>query len=149
MIITLGEEGALVYDGATAVHFEAFPIEVIDTTGAGDAFNGALAVGLSAGGSLEQVIPLVQLGIDDSPRRNDLTEGLSHEQALIEIPADINDVEQKSGEIASQWREATRSAFAEAFAAGYLVKGFYRGNRGDQMVGRYLLKRGENIDDIN
>jgi ribokinase len=58
VIITLGEEGALVYDGGTAVHFEAFPIEVIDTTGAGDAFNGALAVGLSAGGSLEQVIPL-------------------------------------------------------------------------------------------
>ena len=58
VIITLGEEGALVYDGATAVHFEAFPIEAIDTTGAGDAFNGALAVGLSAGGSLEQVIPL-------------------------------------------------------------------------------------------
>jgi ribokinase len=58
VIITLGEEGALVYDGATAVHFEAFPIEVVDTTGAGDAFNGALAVGLSAGGSLEQVIPL-------------------------------------------------------------------------------------------
>jgi ribokinase len=58
VIITLGEEGALVCDGATAVHFEAFPIEAIDTTGAGDAFNGALAVGLSAGGSLEQVIPL-------------------------------------------------------------------------------------------
>ena len=58
VIITLGEEGALVCDGATAVHFEAFPIEVVDTTGAGDAFNGALAVGLSAGGSLEQVIPL-------------------------------------------------------------------------------------------
>ena len=58
VIITLGEEGALVYDGATAVHFEAFPIEVVDTTGAGDAFNGGLAVGLSAGGNLEQVIPL-------------------------------------------------------------------------------------------
>ncbi|HET8530260.1 MAG TPA: ribokinase, partial [Methylomirabilota bacterium] len=58
VIITLGEEGALVCDGATAVHFEAFPVEAIDTTGAGDAFNGALAVGLSAGGSLEQVIPL-------------------------------------------------------------------------------------------
>ena len=58
VIITLGEEGALVCDGTTAVHFEAFPVEAIDTTGAGDAFNGALAVGLSAGGSLEQVIPL-------------------------------------------------------------------------------------------
>jgi len=33
-------------------------VEVVDTTGAGDAFNGALAVGLAAGGSIEQIIPL-------------------------------------------------------------------------------------------
>ena len=58
VIITLGEQGAFVCDGASAVHFEAFPVEAVDTTGAGDAFNGALAVGLAAGGSLEQVIPL-------------------------------------------------------------------------------------------
>ena len=58
VIITLGEQGALVCDGAAVVHFEAFPVEAVDTTGAGDAFNGALAVGLAAGGSLEQVIPL-------------------------------------------------------------------------------------------
>jgi ribokinase len=58
VIITLGEQGALVCDGSSAVHFEAFPVEAVDTTGAGDAFNGALAVGLAAGGSLEQVIPL-------------------------------------------------------------------------------------------
>ena len=58
VIITLGESGALMCDGTTAVHFEAFPVEAVDTTGAGDAFNGALAVGLAAGGTLEQVIPL-------------------------------------------------------------------------------------------
>ncbi|MGH7414772.1 MAG: PfkB family carbohydrate kinase, partial [Candidatus Rokuibacteriota bacterium] len=38
--------------------FEAFPVEAVDTTGAGDAFNGALAVGLAAGGSVDQIIPL-------------------------------------------------------------------------------------------
>jgi ribokinase len=58
VIITMGEQGALVWDGASAVHFEAFPVTPVDTTGAGDAFNGGLAVGLAAGGSLEQVIPL-------------------------------------------------------------------------------------------
>jgi len=42
VIITLGEQGALVCDGASAVHFEAFPVEVVDTTGAGDAFTAGL-----------------------------------------------------------------------------------------------------------
>lgn len=58
VVITLGEQGALVCDAGSAVHFEAFPVTAVDTTGAGDAFNGGLAVGLAAGGSLEQVIPL-------------------------------------------------------------------------------------------
>jgi len=33
-------------------------VTVVDTTAAGDAFNGALAVGLAAGGTLEQALPL-------------------------------------------------------------------------------------------
>jgi sugar/nucleoside kinase (ribokinase family) len=47
-----------VCDGRAVVHFVAFPVDAVDTTGAGDAFNGALAVGLAAGGTVEQVIPL-------------------------------------------------------------------------------------------
>ena len=58
VLITLGERGALAWDGGTALHFPAFPVEAVDTTAAGDAFNGALAVGLAAGGTLEQAIPL-------------------------------------------------------------------------------------------
>jgi ribokinase len=44
--------------GAEATHCPAFPVTAVDTTAAGDAFNGALAVGLAAGGSLDQAIPL-------------------------------------------------------------------------------------------
>jgi predicted GNAT superfamily acetyltransferase len=97
---------------------------------------------------LEKVIPLVQLGKDDSPRRNDLNEGLSHAQALIEIPADINALERRSGELAMNWRESTRWAFTEAIAAGYLVTDFYRQSRGEQRQGTYLLSQGKKPDDF-
>lgn len=95
------------------------------------------------------VSPLVEVGKDHAPRRRALDEGSLDEQAVIEIPADINGLGQKSSEITAQWREATRSAFTEALAAGYLVKGFHRGERGDQIVGRYVLKRGEHMGDID
>jgi ribokinase len=58
VIVTIGSQGALACDGKQALHFPAFPVTVVDTTGAGDAFNGGLATGLAAGGSLEQAIPL-------------------------------------------------------------------------------------------
>lgn len=57
-IITLGAQGALFCDGTSALHFPAFPVQAVDTTGAGDVFNGALAVGLAAGGTWEEAIPL-------------------------------------------------------------------------------------------
>jgi predicted GNAT superfamily acetyltransferase len=97
---------------------------------------------------LARVIPLVQLGIDDSPRSNDLTEGLSHEQALIEIPSDINVLERRSSQLAFEWREATRWAFTEAMGAGYLVTDFYRQSRGEQRLGTYLLSRGKKLGDF-
>ena len=97
---------------------------------------------------LENVTPLVQFGIDDSPHRSDLSEALSHEQVFIEIPPDINALERRSDELANEWRESTRWAFTQAVAAGYLVTDFYRQNRGERRPGTYLLSRSKNIDDL-
>jgi ribokinase len=58
VIVTLGATGVLYCDGRSALHFPAFPVDAVDTTGAGDAFNGALAVGLAAGGTWEEALPL-------------------------------------------------------------------------------------------
>lgn len=58
VIVTLGAQGALCCDGKSALHFPAFPVDAVDTTGAGDAFNGALAVGLAVGGTWEEALPL-------------------------------------------------------------------------------------------
>ena len=49
-LITLGAAGALLYDGERAEHFPSLDAgPVVETTGAGDAFNGGLAVALAEG----------------------------------------------------------------------------------------------------
>jgi ribokinase len=49
VVVTLGGEGALLVGPAASIHVPAFAVSVIDTVGAGDAFNGALATLLAAG----------------------------------------------------------------------------------------------------
>ncbi len=56
IIVTLGENGALIANEAGAKHIPAYKVEVVDTTAAGDAFIGGLAVGLSNGKSLEDAV---------------------------------------------------------------------------------------------
>lgn len=51
-VVTLGGAGALVVEGGSVRLVTAPVVEVVDTTGAGDAFCGALAVGLAAGREL-------------------------------------------------------------------------------------------------
>ncbi len=49
-IITLGENGCLYHDGTSPVHVPAITAgPVVETTGAGDAFNGGLAAALAEG----------------------------------------------------------------------------------------------------
>jgi len=53
VMITRGGEGVtIVARGAEAVHVPAFPVQPVDTTGAGDSFNSALAVALAEGKDL-------------------------------------------------------------------------------------------------
>ena len=50
VVITLGERGLIWRkDGAIGASLPAFPIQPVDTTGAGDAFHGAFAAGIAAG----------------------------------------------------------------------------------------------------
>lgn len=56
VIITLGKRGCFYYNGTVGKRVESFQVEAVDTTGAGDAFNGGLAHALASGQSLEEAI---------------------------------------------------------------------------------------------
>lgn len=57
--VTLGADGVEVHRaGRPLVAVPAFPVEAVDTTGAGDAFSGALAWALASGESLEAAVVL-------------------------------------------------------------------------------------------
>ena len=55
-IVTLGEQGVVWFDGKSAGQLPALPVSVVDTTAAGDAFCGALAVKLGEGAELKDAI---------------------------------------------------------------------------------------------
>lgn len=63
VVVTRGEEGAVVLSNARngapddgVLEVPAVPVEAVDTTGAGDAFTGALLHGLASGEGLEQSV---------------------------------------------------------------------------------------------
>jgi len=56
VIVTLGADGALLVDRERATHLPGYPVEVVDTTAAGDAFIGGLAAALLRGMPLDQAV---------------------------------------------------------------------------------------------
>lgn len=52
VVITLGNKGSWFYDGINHHAFSPYPATVLDTSGAGDAFNGSLAARIAQGNSI-------------------------------------------------------------------------------------------------
>jgi ribokinase len=56
VIITLGSQGVLYHSRSETLRLKAFPVNVLDTTAAGDAFMGGLALGLAEGKPIREVL---------------------------------------------------------------------------------------------
>lgn len=56
LIITKGEHGVIYYENDREKQLPAYTVQPVDTTGAGDTFNGAFCVALSEGKSVEAAI---------------------------------------------------------------------------------------------
>lgn len=93
--MTLGSRGAVIADRTRTQHFRAFPVEGLDSTGAGDAFCGALAAELAAGQRIWEAIRVAsaagalattKLGAQESsPHRSDIEQFLREVDALEPI----------------------------------------------------------------
>ena len=58
VIITLGDKGLFYSDGKDDIYLKATSVKAIDTTGAGDAFNGGLAFGLLKEKTIKETLVL-------------------------------------------------------------------------------------------
>jgi ribokinase len=58
VVITLGSQGALIKEYNEYLFVEAFKVDALDTTAAGDTFCGAFCVGLSEGRSIPEAVKL-------------------------------------------------------------------------------------------
>ncbi len=56
VVVTAGGEGAVFADAGGVVHLPAAPVDVVDTSGAGDAFVGVLAAAVSGGRTLADAV---------------------------------------------------------------------------------------------
>jgi predicted GNAT superfamily acetyltransferase len=84
--------------------------------------------------------PLVRCLKDRTPARNLL--GPSEiELITIEIPVDINVLQNEDTELARHWREVTREAFLEVLQEGFRVEEFFLPERKCQSPGTYVLVR--------
>jgi ribokinase len=85
VVVTLGAEGAVVVEGERAERVRAPQVEVVDTTGAGDAFCGALAEAMAGGATVVEAarwavrvaaVSVTRAGAQGGlPRREDVPRG--------------------------------------------------------------------------
>ena len=61
IVVTLGEKGSLYKQGGTLLHQNAYQVEAVDTTGAGDIFHGAFAYGITNGYDITKTIKIASI----------------------------------------------------------------------------------------
>jgi len=85
VVLTLGADGAYILDDAGDRHIPGVRVPVVDTTGAGDAFTGALAVALARGDSLDAAVGFATLAGAFCVTRPGVVPGLGRQEEVLAL----------------------------------------------------------------
>lgn len=93
VVITLGSHGAYIADAGSRTLIPALKVEAKDTTGAGDVFNGALAVRLSEGETLPEAVRFANVAAAISVTRMGAQPSIPRRDAVDEVLSRMDDSE--------------------------------------------------------
>ncbi|MDC2866930.1 ribokinase [Bacillus sp. BP-3] len=85
LLMTEGRNGVRFHNGKEVVHVPSISVEVVDTTGAGDTFNGALAVAIAEGEELQQAICFANIAAGISVTKLGAQGGMPSRDKLREV----------------------------------------------------------------
>ncbi|WP_303863665.1 ribokinase [Alkalibaculum bacchi] len=85
VIVTLGSEGALLVNDTMCKKIEGIPVDAIDTTGAGDTFNGSFCVALAKGHTIEDAIKFANISAGLAVTKYGVIEGIPTREEVIKI----------------------------------------------------------------
>ncbi|GAB3063878.1 ribokinase [Salinicoccus sesuvii] len=89
LVVTMGEAGCLYHDGTKEVMVPSFNTVPVDTTGAGDTFNGALAAFLSKGETLGTAIRYANLAASIAIQKMGAQTGMPTLKELKEVSENV------------------------------------------------------------
>ncbi|MBS4206656.1 ribokinase [Bacillus sp. FJAT-50079] len=92
VIVTRGENGALIVTQQAVVQVPAYKVEAVDTTGAGDSFTGALAVYLAEGLPLKEAVEKSSIVGSYCVTKRDVIPGLPTREKLEEFEKQIVEI---------------------------------------------------------
>jgi sugar/nucleoside kinase (ribokinase family) len=87
LIVTRGARGAVALDGDTLIESPGFPVEAIDTTGAGDVFRAGLITALLEGASVDQMLRFANAAAAASCERRGALDGVPTRARVMEVLA--------------------------------------------------------------
>lgn len=85
VITTIGAAGAILSDGATTEQIAVAAVRAVDTTGAGDTFTAAFAVGISEGLSIRAAVAMAGAAAGHSVQHHGVVEGLPRRAAVVAL----------------------------------------------------------------